>query len=305
MLTRLVFSVVLLLSALQGGAVLRVEGNSINTESVVLPFLDEHIDTSLFLLGNYLEHGPLLTDEANSGNLRVIMEDNSNVRAVFMITKAGFVLAQTDKKMDYSPLIAEDILNSNIKVKGVVGDWEIAKPVWDRLTDQLALEPRKISREPLFFLSIRDLHVGLEVKGLSVRFLNTSEYTIWSLLNKEYSEELQLPLLSDEVLKRSFEKSVEKNIWWGAFYFDQLVGMTSLNGKVMGVGQIGGVFVRKDLRKKGIAKALLSQLLLDSKKVHALERLVLFTSEDNVSSLALYRGLGFVEKGCMGLLIAN
>ena len=45
--------------------------------------------------------------------------------------------------------------------------------------------------------------------------------------------------------------------------------------------QIGGVFTPPDVRRKGYSRTVLAKLLKDARDVHNLDRIFLFTGEEN------------------------
>ena len=88
-------------------------------EKQVLELLYKYEETSLLLLSNLKTYGSKLTSDTYSGNFKILVKDKK-VIAVFVLTKEGGLLAQTDRKHDYSELIVNECLKESIIFKGVV-----------------------------------------------------------------------------------------------------------------------------------------------------------------------------------------
>ena len=71
------------------------------------------------------------------------------------------------------------------------------------------------------------------------------------------------------------------------------------------MGQIGGVFTLPENRRKGYSKLCMKQLIIDSRNIHQLNILILFTKEDNVAAQGLYESLGFEHIGYFGLIFGQ
>lgn len=86
----------------------------------------------------------------------------------------------------------------------------------------------------------------------------------------------------------------------GAFIDGTLAGCASLwqekGVKIRHRGYLGAVYVGRQLRGKGVARAMI-QALLDKGKENGLELVRLSTKENNPVSVGLYKSLGFEPYG--------
>jgi len=73
------------------------------------------------------------------------------------------------------------------------------------------------------------------------------------------------------------------------------VAKAGTNARGYGFDQIGGVFVKPELRKRGLARLVMSRLLQEI--FHEGRRACLFVKESNGPALRLYRGMGFKDGG--------
>ena len=142
--------------------------------------------------------------------------------------------------------------------------------------------------------------------GVVVRALDASDFEQWERLNTAYCAEVHLPLpVVDAAHEAEFVRKTRAKWWWGAFVGSQLAAVVGLNAAYGVVGQVGGVYARPEDRKKGLARAAMELLMDESREQHHLEKLILFTSEDNQSARRLYESLGFEAAGAFGLLLGS
>ena len=104
------------------------------------------------------------------------------------------------------------------------------------------------------------------------------------------------PLISMGQLK----ESLKRRTIYLARQRGQVVAKAGTNALGFGWAQIGGVYTLPELRGRGIAGAVMGQLLadLDSRRLGT----SLFVKCNNRAAIALYRGLGFRELGPFSIL---
>ncbi|MBF0298924.1 MAG: hypothetical protein HQK51_09410 [Oligoflexia bacterium] len=95
-------------------------------------YLNTHEDTSQFLINNYYEHGPILTAHNNSGNFKII-HDEEKIVGVFCLARRGNLLVQMDG--DFSEIILNSCKHEPINLRGFIGDWCSIKPIWKRFKE--------------------------------------------------------------------------------------------------------------------------------------------------------------------------
>ena len=273
-----------------------------------IDFLEKRKETCLFLLGNLSNYGFKFTDHVNSGNYRLLKCGNKLI-GVFSITRRGNLLIQTDNKENYSPEIYKAITSDDIKVKGIIGHWKdciLFKSYCETVVKNFKI--KSVSKERLYSLSLSakaNKRMILEQNRL-VRFLTSKDFKQWDIFNREYLKETGAPIQgTHEERNRSFEEAVKKKNWWGVFFGRELVSVGAHNTRYKDIGQIGGVFTPPERRRKGYSRLCMMQLLIDSRKIHQLNTLILFTSEDNIAAQTLYESLGFKQVGYFGLIFAH
>jgi RimJ/RimL family protein N-acetyltransferase len=111
--------------------------------------------------------------------------------------------------------------------------------------------------------------------------------------------------VADAAHEAEFVRRTRAKWWWGTFVGSQLAAVVGLNAAYGVVGQVGGVYARPADRKKGLARAAMELLMDESQEQHHLEKLILFTNEDNRNARRLYESLGFEAAGAFGLLLGS
>lgn len=273
-------------------------------EGQALELLNTREDTSLFLLSNLKTYGTVLAKDTYSADFKCLV-NNEKVVAVFALTKIGNLLLQTDRLQDYSNIIIGECLKSPIPLKGIVADWVLAKPMWDYAKNHIPqLKETAHQKEILFKLSLDN--ITKRESKFNIRYLNASDYQEWHLLNNLFLKERGLYQAEDAELKyKRFLKDVGNNYLLGLFIDKKLTSMAAFTAHVNNVGLIGGVYTIPEKRKLGLAKDLIYQLLLDGRIIKHLEKIILFTGEDNFAAISLYESLGFKRIGYFGLLFGE
>ena len=269
-------------------------------------FLEAHQDSSLFLLSNLALFGPRIGDHPNSGNYRCVLEERRIV-AVFSLTRRGNLLVQAAGRADLAEQILQACEGESIEVTGVIGDWLTAQALWRLACADPRLQPAQIQKDLLFSLSLTELDpAGIPAASAPARALNPGDFDQWDPLNNAYLAEVHLPSqLTSRQRRDEFESSVRAHRWWGAFDAGRLMAIAGLNAVYGGLGQVGGVYSRPEERRKGWSRAVMRQLISDSRTRHRFERLVLFTGDDNVAARRLYESLGFHQGDSFGLFLGT
>ena len=271
----------------------------------VRAFLESHVDTSLFLLSTLAALGPRLGHHLNSGNFRKIEEDGEIV-AVFCLTRRGNLLVQAGGRTDLAEQIFEACESEPIEVRGVVGEWPMAEALWKLLRADPRFETSHNLKDVLYRLMLKDM-VGPMPASPNVRVLDAADFAQWERLNTAYFAELSLPLQATlEQRRNDFIMRVRSGLWWGAFDDNyELVSIAALNATYGSLGQVGGVYTRPADRRKGLSYAVMQMLITDCRHRLGVDKLVLFTGEDNASARRLYESLGFEAAGAFGLLLGD
>ncbi|MBN1684538.1 MAG: GNAT family N-acetyltransferase [Gammaproteobacteria bacterium] len=272
-------------------------------EKQAIEFLEKHQETALFLLSNFINIGPHLTDHIYSGDYKLILKDQ-NIVAVFYVAKNGNILLQMDKQRDYSELILNACLEEPIPVTGVIGAWIEAKSCWDLL--RLKCPNLKIAcakKEILYRLDLTAIQ-SFDIHG-NIRFLKKEDFEAWEQTHKVFLKNLDLPPENPEDQLRLFTKEANKKHWWGLFINNELISTAAYNAVYKNLAQIGGVYTKPEMRGQGLMTQLMKQLIVDSKNIHHMDTLILFTDEHNFAAQKVYENVGFKRIGDFALLFGK
>ncbi|MCE5318395.1 MAG: GNAT family N-acetyltransferase [Parachlamydia sp.] len=273
--------------------------NEANSNEVI-PYLKKHENSSLFLLGNAEQYGWNLVDSPYSGNYK-LMRKGGKIAGVFCLYRSGSLMVQSEERC--FDLILDACREEHIPIKGCLGEWEYSFSLWSHLQNKkwIAAETYR-SKEVLYTLEL----AGWQAIESPARLLQEADYPLWKVLRKAYIKEMQFPTdLTEEQMRRLFLSKVQAKTVWGLFSDGKLAAIADLNAKALDLGQVGGVYTDPAFRKKGMAKTLMQRLVTDAKKIHSIRKLIIFTDENNVAALRLYRSLGANEVGHFALLFGS
>jgi predicted GNAT family acetyltransferase len=270
---------------------------------VACAFLEQHADTSMFLLGNLDVNGPRISPALNSGNFKMI-ENSSRVCAVFCLTRRTAILAEAGGRTEFAQTIVDACREEAIPIGGVMGEWRLAEAIWSILQSAAGFREVFASKEILQALDLS--YVTRPSPDSHVRQLAADDVEQWDRLNAGFCAEEGIPLHgTPDERGRLFRRSAESRRWWGYFEDDRLVAMACLNAVYKRLGQVGGVYTLPERRGFGFSRATMNALLADSVRVHGLERLILFTGEHNEAARHIYKTLGFSTIGDFALLMCT
>jgi len=266
--------------------------------------LNKYKESSLFLLANLKEHGSKLTDASYSANFKCLVKNNQVV-AVFALTRTGTILVQTDRAYDYSEIIVSESLKEPISISGVIAEWDLAKQIWDYAKNKIFGFDKVFCKKTMLF-SIRLNDLVYVKASFCIKYLEPQNYAEWNAINNALLLERNLNQNENETAKhKRFLGNIQHQYLFGVFINKQLIATASFISCVDKLGQIGDVFTIPAMRRQGLAKELVYQLLIDGKINKHLEEVVLFTGEDNHAAIKLYEGLGFKKIGYIGLLFKS
>jgi predicted GNAT family acetyltransferase len=270
-------------------------------------FLERAPETSLFLLSNIRAFGTSLGESLYSGNLKGLREEGG-LCAVFCLTRGGSLVFQTGGRTEGARSIVDVAKAELLPIRGVLGEWRVAKVIWELLCEEGSVKETIASREVLYRLGLREAETAWPdaASPFIVRMLGPEDHEAWERLSAAFQEEMTLPLLGDlEQRKAGFLRSVGLRHWWGGFDGDALVSIGGIIAMHESIAQLGGVFTLPERRRRGINRAVMTRVIADSRDVHGLHRLFLFTGEDNIAARRLYESLGFERFGHFGLFFGE
>lgn len=280
-----------------------VETVTQSSQHEMLNFLKEHVNYTLFLLGNFENYGAILTDAPYSGNFKLI-RSQSQVVGVFCLTRKGNLLIETILQEPIFDIVLDACHQESLPLKGVIGNWNFCGPFWEYL------KTRKIIQKEIF--TSKEILYGIDLYKHDflpqphVRLLTEADYILWKPLRLDYLIEEGLPNdLTDKQLLDQFLNKTQKKITWGLFLNNTLVSIADLNAKALDLGQVGGVYTMPSFRQRGYSKSVMKQLLKDAKELHKIRKLIIFTGEKNFPAQKLYNSLGVSQIGYFALLFGQ
>jgi GNAT superfamily N-acetyltransferase len=270
----------------------------------ICAFLEQHVETSVFLLANLTELGIQATPSPLSGNFRLI-EHAGSLAGVFCLTRRGDLLAQTGGRADFVDPILEACALEPFPLTGVIAEWTVADAVWSRLLSTPGFDSKYRCKSVVYCLD--HLPDASDVPdGITIRELTERDYEIWDPIDRAFHESEGLHVMPDAARRRSgYRLRADVGGWWGAFAGGELVSTACLNAAYRGLGQIGGVYTRPDYRRRGLARRVMAELTRAHRVRSDLRRLVLFAAEQNRPARTLYESMGFAERGRFGLLFGT
>jgi RimJ/RimL family protein N-acetyltransferase len=267
-------------------------------------FLEQHLETSLFLLSNLESYGYRAGDSLNSGNFK-LLATGDRIEAVFCLSLRGNLLAQTGGRRDLAAAILDACAHELTPICGVLGEWKAAAALWELVLRAGGILERHASRETLYRLELAPA-TPAAAEDPRVRWLEPADFEQWQPLQHEFLAEQGIPSQgTPEQLRANFAEQAEARHWWGTWIDGELRAMAALNAVYATTGQIGGVFTLRGFRRQGLSRATLDTLIANSVRRHRLERLILFTGQDNRAAISLYQSLGFVSIGEFALLFGS
>lgn len=275
-------------------------------EQQTYKLLNTYKESSMFLLSNLKTYGSKLTDASYSANFKCLIQNNKVV-AVFALTRIGSLLIQTDRNVDYSTIIVDECLKEPIPLRGIIGDYKLAKQILDVAKNEIQSFEKTADKKSILFQLIVSNLPYIE-SNLCIRYLKSSDYAEWSSAYKDFSSTLNLITDKNEDSSSRYKRfldGVKCNYLFGLFVNNKLAAIASFIVCYDKIGQIGSVFTIPEMRKQGLAKELIYQIALDGKINKHLHEVILFTSEDNYPAIKLYEGLDFKRIGYFGLFFEN
>lgn len=274
-----------------------------STQAAMLHFLRRHADFSLFLLGNFENYGIKLSKAPYSGNFKLIYSGDEIV-GVFCLTKKGSLIIQSEVYEPIFKSLLSTCQEESIPLTGLVGDWQLCHPLWNYLKAEKAIKEELFaSKEVLYSL---DLTKAASLPQPHVRLLTERDFAAWKPLRISFLNEQRIPngLDEDQVLELFVEK-VKKKIIWGCFIQNQLVSIADFNAKALNLAQVGGVYTSPPFRRHGYSKAVMHQLIADAKGPLQIDKLIIFTEENNLPARQLYESLGTSLVGYFALFFGK
>jgi ribosomal protein S18 acetylase RimI-like enzyme len=269
---------------------------------VVQAFLDAHLSTGGFLLYTLNRFGPAMVEHRDSGWF-VVVEESNRVVGVASATRRGHLLIETGGRADIGDLILDGLGDRIDGIDGVVGEWRAASSVWPSLRRRSAIA---VIRETCNLVYVTDLDAKRIVRDTphTTRLLTAGDFDAWYPLFHALEEQEGVEIHGTRSqLRQGF--AVNQWRWHGAFQGTDLVAVACLDISVGGMGHVGGLYVRPSSRRQGFGRAVMLDLMRDTLSDLRLDRLVLYTREDNAPARRLFERLGFSGSGRFAFLLGK
>ena len=255
-------------------------------------FLQQRLQTSLFLLSNMRQAGLVDTGQRFEGTYAAAFEGEA-IAGVVALFWNGSLIYQAPNHLS--------ALQEAVRIA-------IARPIKTLLgpadqvaagLDALGASVRVHVDDPqvLFGLRLADLAVPepLRTGAVHARVLTAADtpvLTRWRAASRmESFLEPDTPELWEEA-QDSVERYIASQRQWVLEADGKLVSTCTFNAEIREVVQVGGVYTPSESRGRGYARAVVAAALLDVRAEGAGDA-ILFTDDDNQAAQTAYRAIGF------------
>jgi uncharacterized protein len=273
-------------------------------EEALEEFLQNYIDSSVFLLSNLRATSLEYNGNLYEGNYAAVFKDDKIISTAAHYWN-GMLIFQAPVRLE--ELLDHLLKISKRKIKGLIGLFEQA----DLARRHLQLETSAFQMwepEGLYKLDLSEINIpgNLQTGEVTVRRIEARDLDVLSKWRLGYNIEVMNNSPSPELENRSrseVEHTLAENKGWIAEIDSQPVSMTGFNARLPEIVQIGGVYTPPELRGRGYARAAIAQSLLDAREEGA-HTSILFTGDDNPAAQKAYKSVGFRRIGdfCVSLI---
>lgn len=252
-------------------------------------FLARHATTSMFLRSNLAAHGLAGSTHRNATDV-IMLKRGAEIEAVFGLTNSGYLMAQCpNSELDFADLRS---FWAGRVVQGMTGDCGQVERVFVALG--LDTTPCRLHRdEPLYALDLAKLRPPfdrLRAPSVADRALLT-DWFVDHLIDTGFAGQ-------SETLKSDARDRADSAIANATMRFLEFEGrpvaMTDFNAKVADIVQIGGVFVPRNLRRRGYGGRVVAGHLAEA-RAHGVNRAILFAASQGAAGC--YESIGFAHIG--------
>lgn len=255
---------------------------------VIKALLQQHIETSMFLLGNLETQGINATGHPHATT--VFLRDEGAITGVLGHTEAGFLMCQCPE------LEAEDAQAfvhhiKGVELRGITGHPAQTEALMTAL-DFPAQAWHHNNIEPLYALKLSDLQASPD----KIRTPAARDEALLAEWFTAYVTEtgLSTPQAAKDDGSSRAKSAIGSDRTKLLLDDNGPVAMSSINAKAGSAVQIGGVFVPKPLRGRGLAGRIVSAQLAKARNAGAKSAL-LFAASENAARA--YEKIGFERIG--------
>ncbi|MCV6586696.1 MAG: GNAT family N-acetyltransferase [Marinibacterium sp.] len=263
-------------------------------------FLAQHAETSMFLRSNLATHGVVARDDTHRDATRFWLSEGPDLRGVFGVTRAGYLLMQAPDPVPADLRAWADALGDQalLGITGVPAQIDAALEVlgWPRSVMSLRQD------EPLYRLALADL----TDPGADLRPPGPQDAALLTGWFDGYLRQTGMAGDAAERLRQARARAqaavAEGSPVRMIYEAGQPVAMAALNAQVGDMVQVGGVFVPDDQRNRGQGRRVTAALLAEARR-HGASVAILFAN--NRAAARAYEGIGFRHIGSYGLALLD
>jgi uncharacterized protein len=260
-------------------------------------FLDERIESSLFLRSNALIAGLEDHGERYQGTVVGAYNEGTLIGLGGHYWNGNLILQ--------APTCTAEIVRHLAAIAkrpfaGALGPLDQVKTALTELEvppDQLSAELQEV----LYRLSLEDLIIPEHLSAPQLTARPTASSDLPTLVDWRLSYELETMNLEEtEASREQAEKDERSKVEGGAAWVltrdGELVSRTGLNAQLPGIVQIGGVWTPPSERCQGFARLCVARHL-EALRESGMQTAILFADEGNVAARRAYEALGFYSIG--------
>ena len=260
--------------------------------SALFAFLEQHVETSLFLLENLRTQG--ITE---AGPAYVVSREGDSIVGAASVNAGGVLLLQAPR--DPAPLAAFAITRREIPLRGILGPTTQVAAVLDEL--RLRDAPARMHSEERFYrLDLRMRLNTIADPDSHVRIAGSNDIDALTAYRRAYLIEA-LGATDDAALNAPARAEAERMCHDGTTFVlvaqEEILAMTAFTARHERVVQIGGVFTPEHRRRRHFGRIVVAGSLDYAAREWGAERAVLFTEEGNSAAQRAYESLGFTRNG--------
>lgn len=261
-----------------------------NDIPAIVAFLEQHIETSMFLLGNLEAHG-LNNEEHPNGTTYFLRETGDGITGVFGASVGGFLMCQlpginATEAQTYAHLLQGYIL------RGMTGDVDQVSTILDALpVPEESWQTR--SNQPLYALDL----ATLATVEAEIRHPEYGDQALLAEWFQQYAEDTGLPAGSGDgsaLHEARAAASIDSDEVVLLLENDKPVAMSSVNAQAGQAVQIGWLFVPRHLRGQGFGGRVVAAQL-EYLRQFGITRAILFAASPD--AVRAYQKIGFRRVG--------
>src|SRR5205085_2127401 len=131
-----------------------------------------------------------------SGNLKAVKQ-GEELAAVFCLTRGGSLLAQAAGRSELAADIVGASRKEKIPIRGVLGEWDVSRAIWDVLRAEGSVKETVASREVMYRLKLDRARLDGPFAGLTLRMMGPADHDQWEQLSGDFLKEVGLPTLGE------------------------------------------------------------------------------------------------------------